>query len=255
MTYIRPLVFLSILGACAGGGGGNSGGGGGNNSNTTPNGVFALGIFTFESAEESLATSGPTQANLSTASDGSLQSDNTLLADNFEGIVGLKHSTYGLWANEKSESVELYAASFGSVTPRSDLPRNDATYAGSSLGVSRDEFYRSSFVTSSDMDIAVTNDFRDVSIESSNTVLRDIASDDTFVDRSYDFTGNGQVDGSGFSVTVQNDPSWDGIFELDGTATGNFYGPNAAEVGGVFNMQSPDGSGYIGAYGASRTGR
>lgn len=39
---------------------------------------------------------------------------------------------------------------------------------------------------------------------------------------------------------------------MNGMSSGQFYGPNAQELGGAFSLSGPDLESYAGAYGAKR---
>jgi len=102
-------------------------------------------------------------------------------------------------------------------------------------------------LTGSDISVEADFDHSSVAMASTDTVFVDIDSGN-FLSAApeLDFAGNGNIDGSSFDVEI-------GSFlnELSGTANGQFYGPNAEEVGGTY--VTGDGStSYTGSFGATQ---
>jgi hypothetical protein len=66
----------------------------------------------------------------------------------------------------------------------------------------------------------------------------------TFVnDAGYDLVGNGNISNATLAGNV------DAVHDLSGTVSGKFFGPNAQELGGTFDLAGPDGR-YTGSFGA-----
>ncbi|MEM8957464.1 MAG: transferrin-binding protein-like solute binding protein [Pseudomonadota bacterium] len=243
------LGVVCALSACGGGGGGGL--------PFFPVGpiITSNGLSTsveVSEAQNGEITAGPfgpiTEANLSVDQNGALVRNGQVIGDE-AGVVQLQHSTFGGWVDDNDAAPATIFASFGNVTPSGNLPSADATYRGESIGIVGDNDIGATRITVSEVQVDVTNGFRDVAIESRNTAFSDLNTGESGFDSAYDFTGNGQVTGSGFDATIANDfPG----FDLSGTAQGKFYGPAAEEVGGVFTMSGTANSQYSGSFGGAR---
>jgi hypothetical protein len=104
------------------------------------------------------------------------------------------------------------------------------------------------------------------------TALAELTVGVNFVDRTLDFsttntqtstdwvnvafTPNGSLDLTGELIYAAGTNSFSGPVisagGLAGTSTGQFYGPNAEELGGVFFLKGAGVETYAGAYGAAR---
>lgn len=160
--------------------------------------------------------------------------------------AGFEYQTFGSWVTGlTSTSGTAGAGSYGARTNTSGKPSpgTSATYAGASTGVASlpdgDPYATVSTVT-------VNTDFSTVSMTSNGTEGANLNSPVTSFNAlpDLDFIAVGTVSGTGFNATVAGTTS-----SLTGTATGQFYGPAADEVGGGFTATAPN-TNYIGAFGA-----
>jgi len=155
--------------------------------------------------------------------------------------VGLEYQTFGVWVEEQTRTSGYAAAgSFGAPTPAGTMPAagTSATYNGASLGLA----LTSTGGNLTTSDVQVTTDFSTATIRSTGTIL-----DDGRIAPTLDFQGTGSVNGTGFSAPVTGIASTG----FSGTANGQFYGPNAEEVGGSFGGTRGNTT-YIGSFGAAR---
>ncbi|MCV6596139.1 MAG: transferrin-binding protein-like solute binding protein [Mangrovicoccus sp.] len=248
------LSALSLLGACGGGGGTLLPVPPAPPSEPAPqtdNGYLVSNELRKDNSGAVIA--GPTgeisKGALSQDANGALKVNGEVLASEFVRGQELRHTTYGHWQKLDDVSVSEVYASYGDVTPASDLPDEEASYLGISRGYVRDNADEILARSASAVRVDVRNGFRDVTIDSSTTAVTDLNSQITKLNPAYDFTGKGQITGSGFEMRIQNN---DAALDLSGTTQGQFYGPNAEEVGGVFKMTGTNGSAYVGSFGATR---
>jgi hypothetical protein len=170
-----------------------------------------------------------------------------IIVDN-EG-AGFEYQTFGAWETGLGTGAgAVGVGSFGARTFSDALPAGTtATYNGGSIGVvsvvSNGRLYTSS------SDVTVETDFSTASISSTGTDLVGLNNDFDYTDVSgLDFAGSGEVSGSGFTAVV-NAP------HASGGAVGQFYGPSAQEVGGVFALKGSgvtSGVTYTGSFGAKK---
>ncbi len=153
-----------------------------------------------------------------------------------------EYQTFGVWLEGRREATGTAGAgSYGSRTPTRDIPTGrNVTYDGVSTGFARladgDPYLTAS-------DINVTTNFRTATITSRGTQATNLAANPDRAAPELDFSGSGDVSGSGFRARVSGTGT-------SGTANGIFYGPNAEEVGGTFRTTGAGGVNYIGSFGA-----
>lgn len=146
---------------------------------------------------------------------------------------------FGGWAAVTGDDVPapgdtVSLGAFGGPTPVVSRP-SSASYSGNSLGITD---------TGGDLrltasDVSVTTDFSNVTFTSENTIVEPVGDDGNIQSASeLDFTASGTVTNDGYTAA-----------EGGMTVTGNFYGPNAEETGGVFTG-SLSGGNYIGSFAA-----
>lgn len=159
------------------------------------------------------------------------------------GSLDYEHQTFGVWIDGfNSNQGSVAAASVGSRTDAANLPGNTASFSGQTVGLAQLSD-GDTYLADSDLTVT-TSDFRTLNIESTNTIVENL---DTFALRSesdLNFTGTATVSGAGFTGTITGTA-------VNGNIDGNFFGPNAEEVGGVFDSQSGSTT-YIGSFGAVR---
>ena len=163
--------------------------------------------------------------------------------------VGYEYQTFGYWTVEPSATSlpSWSAVSYGRRTEAANLPNTRATYRARSVGLLVDN--GNAFSTASNIDIS-TADYANMTVSSTGTMKTENMPDGTSggpetPDANLDFTGTGAVTGSGFEASISDGGS------RTGKTVGWFYGPNAEEVGGTFNLGSAD-SRHIGAFGGEK---
>jgi len=245
------LTSLSILGACGGGGGA---GGGLLPASLLPpadNGHLVTAELEVTSSGDALGggTSAISTGAFIRDENDALRKNGRIVASQPGSGLILEHSTFGHWQEVHAGRLDVAFASYGKVTQSSALPGEDARYTGQSRGLVQDKVNGILGATASRVQIDVTNGFRDVAMYSKSTAVRDLNTSVTRTNADYDFSGSGHVSGAGFDVSVRNTGS---ATALSGRAKGQFYGPNAQEIGGAFKMTDTNGSSYIGSFSGAR---
>lgn len=160
---------------------------------------------------------------------------------------GFEHQTFGMWANGLNAGTGVFgAASVGSVTPGSGVPTSGtATYNGSATGAyvdatGTDFFTFADFSASADFGLA-----NSLIVATTNTTAVNVTTSAASSMPSLNFAGVGGAN-QPFSINIVNTGP-----TLAGTLDGQFYGPNAEELGGTFLMTGSAGQ-YMGSVGAVR---
>ena len=161
--------------------------------------------------------------------------------------AGYEYQTFGWWSGDPGAASPRWgAASFGRRTEAANLPNSQATYAAESVGLLVDS--GNAYGTTSAINIS-TADYTSVTVSSTNSMKTEMQPDGTTGpatrDANLDFTGTGSVTGAGFEVNITDGGS------RTGETVGWFYGPNAEEIGGTFNLGSTN-SLHIGAFGGKK---
>ena len=275
--YVRSAMAFALLGLAGCGGGGGGGGDDGvstpppitnlpDNATTTLNGQSISAAYDPDSitsvtageASTTLTTrDGQVVAVSLTAPDTNIAfavSNGDIIRQNASAVVatsgtgdaelglsnGYQHQTFGVWIEgDPTTSGVVGAGSFGRKTT-SPLS-GTASYTGTSAGYLQQGTNR--YVTSSTIEVT-TPDFKEVTINSTNTRAVSVTAGELPNAGDYNFTGTGIVSGSGFKADVNGT-----VATISGSANGQFYGPTAEEVGGTFALQGSDGQ-YLGAFGA-----
>ncbi|WP_412555677.1 transferrin-binding protein-like solute binding protein [Shimia sp. MIT1388] len=158
------------------------------------------------------------------------------------------HQTFGMWANGVGTSNgSVSVGSFGDRTATADMPSSgSATYSGRSVGMVVTTDGRA-LVAESQVGVT-TSDFSSVSVASTNTYVRNLSGGNAWRGQHLDFAGTGTVEGNGFTANIN------GVIPFSATSSGTmdgaFYGDNAQEVGGTFEMNGAIGN-YTGAFGGN----
>jgi len=158
--------------------------------------------------------------------------------------LGWDYQTFGNWGQKLSSNNnnEIFGAiSAGVPTPGNDIPtKGTATYTGFSSGVYVSDAYVQTF-----SEVSVDADFgaRSLAFATSNT--RELVSDNPRNELNLGGTLTYSSGVNSFSGAVNTSSG------LSGNADGQFYGPQAEELGGVFATEG-GGSFYSGAFGAKR---
>lgn len=162
---------------------------------------------------------------------------------------GWDYQSFGTWrTGVGTGSGYVGSTSAGFITPFNDIPQSGtARYAGRSLGQYVDPNGLDYISTSA---VEATADFsrRFIELSSSGTVLIDPYFDEVISSPGLDMSGTLSFDranniGSGQISTSSG---------LAGRADSRFYGPNAEEIGGIFDLKGSGLETYTGAFGASR---
>lgn len=182
--------------------------------------------------------------------------------------MGLDYNSYGIWFKVISETGTGYIYDIGSVssgvkTDAANVPTSGiASYAGNHIGhyygllveggeseyvvagtVRMDANFASGEILYSSSVLQVEDD-----LTSTELAGADLESAQDILDAS----GSLLISGSTFSGSLS--PTNLTPVTLSGNVTGQFYGPNAEEAGGIFELQGTDETvpyTYIGAFGAT----
>lgn len=157
------------------------------------------------------------------------------------------HQTFGMWATGVGTADgSVSVGSFGNRTAASNVPTSGtATYQGSSVGMVVTTDGRA-VVAESQIGMT-TSDFSNISVASTNTYVRELDGGAAWRGQHLDFVGSGTIDGTEFSANINGVTTFSAT--STGTLNGAFYGDNAEEIGGTFEMNGAIGN-YTGAFGA-----
>lgn len=163
------------------------------------------------------------------------------------GTLGYNYQTFGAWVTGLGTgSGNAGAISAGAVTPVSSVPTTGtATYNGTAGGIYVDTSGATYLAAgSSTLNANFAN--HSVSYSTSGTTAVAAATGTALPDPSVlnmQGTLTLAAGANAFSGAVSTST-------LSGTASGQFYGPNANEVGGTFALKGSGVSSYLGAFGA-----
>jgi len=206
---------------------------------TTPNGTLSLSVGAGDTFDEDPGTGVVSAINPA----------ETLLAFSINPLtLGWNYQSFGAWLSETSATTgTVEFASFGWPTAGANIPTTStANFSGLSSGLYVDST-EELFVTASQVSVAADFSAQSLDFSTSSTVKVDMLGNLTAAS-TLDMTGTltYTAGSNGFSGTVTTAGG------LTGTSTGQFYGPNAEELGGVFSLDGPNPEFYSGAYGAIR---
>jgi C-lobe and N-lobe beta barrels of Tf-binding protein B len=165
--------------------------------------------------------------------------------------VGWNYQTFGFWAQAPTSATWISGAiSVGAPTPASAVPTTGmTTFTGASAG-----FYVDSVgnINATAANMTANADFgaRSIGFATSNTVLVPVTGGGATAYSGLDLSGNLTYSAgtNGFSGAVKTSDN-----SLNGTATGQFYGPNAQEIGGTYGLSAGSSvSHMLGAFGGKR---
>ena len=159
---------------------------------------------------------------------------------------GWNYQTYGVWVTGNGVGVGTAGAvSAGSATPGTSIPTSgSATFVGNALGI-----YTSglTYATAASMQATVNFSSRTIGFSTGGTVASN-------------FNGSGGYNAPGLNLTgtlayAPATTSFSGAVRsaggMSGTAAGNFYGPNANEIGGTYALTG-NGGAMGGGFGGKR---
>ena len=166
-------------------------------------------------------------------------------------VAGWDYQSFGVWNTQApgGDGGTIGAHSFGAATPASAVPLSgSATFAGKLGGLYISPAGEGSTAAA---DVTVNADFsaRSLGFASSNTVtMRNLATAMPAPNLNLSGTLNYASGSNTFSGTLTSAGG-----TMSGTSNGQFYGPKAEELGGVFAVKSPTTvETFTGAYGAKR---
>jgi hypothetical protein len=155
-----------------------------------------------------------------------------------QAALPLRFSSLGYWEDTDFTTGITHAAaiSFGSRTFANDIPTSGtASYSGTMIGSA----VEGTNILSLTADAIATANFanRIVSVATNNSMKMDRSTSVSIADAGYNFTGTlsnpAGVNSLSGTLTTANGKT--------GSATGNYYGPQAAELGFTFRLTSPGG--------------
>ncbi len=273
LYFIVVLLLTSALVGCGGGGGGSSSGGssggGGDSggsggggstivrnftswSDVEPDSEYTLSGISAETSQENILISDEATLNFTTDSNAELDtlviktpkstaSYSTADGDNINIETGTgnpwDYQTFGIWMKE---GPVIGAISAGAPTSVNAVPTTGtATYTGNSTGIYNDSNDLYQTVSGLNVDADFAN--RTLDFKTSGTVNMT----DNVSMSELDMDGTLNINANKFTGSVSTKSG------LTGDATGQFYGPAAEELGGVFATSNGNKS-YIGAFGGSK---
>jgi hypothetical protein len=162
--------------------------------------------------------------------------------------LGWEYQTFGVWETVSTDGKTFGAMSVGSPTVGTDIPiTGNPTFTGYTTGSYVNVDGKGTTVFAA---LTVGADFgaRSLTFNTSNT-----QTSSNWVD---DFIANPGLNLNGTLTYAENTNRFTGSVTsasgLTGNSTGQFYGPNAEELGGVFLLQGIGVETYAGAYGAKQ---
>jgi hypothetical protein len=280
------IVFSLILSACAGGGGGGtssgvspftawsavapntatplSGSSTTGSSSSSSSSYSASGNVTFDSSRNFTAISltsgsGATASFSSTSGDTISQGmgNGTVFAVNKQGIGAIvtnpydatfEYQTFGAWGAYAGgpQPSNANAVSLGSITPVTGMPATGmVNFAGFASGL----YYQGTggYFTTANMSAGVDFAARTVALTTSNTFVTGSVNGALVPASSLNMTGYGTY-ATGTSRFAGTLSTANGMI---GTMTGQFYGPNANEIGGTYYATGSQGY-TVGGFGGKR---
>ncbi|BBB28905.1 transferrin-binding protein-like solute binding protein [Neptunomonas japonica] len=195
------------------------------------------------------STSGDTQTPVPGFSDHIVLSDAANSYDMLVVDTDFDYQAFGVWRTGNGTAAGVIGGlSFGLKTASVPVTGN-ATFTGQLVGTYINAIGQGNFVKGA---VSINSDFaaRSLAFSTSGTSTINPSSGATSAISSLDMTGT-LTYGAGanaFSGGVSTAGTG-----LTGTASGAFYGPNAAEIGGVFNVKAASGvEFYSGSFGAKQ---
>ncbi len=164
--------------------------------------------------------------------------------------LGWDYQSFGAWSNARDPAaMSMGATSFGAPTPAGSVPTSGAAeFTGKLAGlyVSPDG---AGAMAAADLVVSTNFTTRSLSIASSGTALaRDITTSTAAPHLDVSGTLTYSPGANAFAGTLVNAGG-----TMSGTSNGQFYGPAAQELGGVFTLKSATtAETFVGAYGAKR---
>lgn len=157
---------------------------------------------------------------------------------------GFAHQTYGAWIVDRGTSGDIGSFSVGSPTEVANIPTSgSATFKGTAGGLYGEAGGKGAPVTA---DASLNADFANKSLTFNTT--NTVAAATGAARNDLNLSGNMSYAAGAMAGSVKNTAN-----TMSGTVQGQFYGPTANEVGGVFSLTSAaPGKVFVGGYGAAR---
>jgi hypothetical protein len=178
------------------------------------------------------------------------RADGTALALAAEPLPqGWDYQSFGVWVTGYAQAGggTFGALSVGSQTAAASIPASGVfTYSGSSGGIYTNTAGNPSF-TVADMSASVNFASRQINFSTSNT---NVVSNNFTT-----FTPNNQLDMNGTLQITSGENRFFGAVNtnaMTGSATGQFYGPSASEIGGTYGVKGAGLESMVGAFGGKR---
>lgn len=177
--------------------------------------------------------------------------------ENFASVVGLQYTSFGTWdaATSPSAPIAYYAGVFaggGTSDVTATMPTTGtATYSGGATGYALSggngyRFYGSSSLTANFAGNTITGNVSGINVYASGA-----GASATSLGTMNGITLSGTISGSSFSGTSAASASPGTALNIagaTGTLNGGFFGPNAAEASGVFDLTG-SGVAIMGSFG------
>lgn len=209
--------------------------------------VYANGVPTSFSASAGGDTASVTSADGTITNTNPIIAQTTAITDRTRirtadpKADGFEYQTYGTWVTGlNSGAGTVGAASLGARSTASSAA--DGTYNGQSVGVAQDQA-GTLWETRSNVTVTTSQNFSRATIASSGTTGQQLngAGAANLGDLDFSSSAAATISSNRFTADITGTA-------VDGTASGQFYGTAAQEVGGTFSSQS-GGWNYVGAYG------
>ncbi len=165
--------------------------------------------------------------------------------------LGWDYQTFGVWETGRGTGSGTAGAMSAGATPAflSIPTTGTATFLGNTGGIYVDPAGLD-YLTAADLTVSVNWLTRSLDFTTTNTTLYDPADLSSFTNADLNLSGtlNYLAGSNSFSGTLSTTGR-----PLTGNSTGQFYGPNGEELGGVFFLKAASGvETFGGAYGAKR---
>lgn len=285
--HLVALAFASLIIGCAGGGSGSGSSAGSSpftawsavapntatslvgssstgSSSTSSASYSASGSVTFDSSRNftaiSMTSGSGAGASFSSSSGDTISQgmgNGTVFAVNKQGIgaivtnpydAAFEYQTFGAWGAYAGgpQPSNANAVSLGSATPVTGMP---ATGTSNFVGYASGLYYQGTggYFTTATMNAGVDFAARTVSFSTSNTIVTGSTTGAVVSAPSLNMTGYGNYSTgtSKFSGTLSTANG------MIGNMTGQFYGPNANEIGGTYYATGSQGY-TVGGFGGKR---
>jgi len=166
----------------------------------------------------------------------------------FDASAGWNYQTFGVWLKDVTPtSSQLGAISVGAITPGSAVPLQDTFVFNGHAGGFFTNPSGSLYITDATMTATANFSNQQIVFSTTDTFLTGLNVADARFEPNLNLSGNLSyaVGSSQFAGTVTNASS------MSGPLSGRFFGPNAEEIGGIYNLTGSGGS-MVGAFGGKR---